>query len=412
VTVDRPFRRFRQRVFDLALVGLVTLFAISAAGMYGPMGVAHGVAMAIPLGWRRRYPVAVFAVVAALAGAQLLVHNFMVMPHDVAVLMAMYSVVTYARRLQWGLLAGAVVLAGSALAGLSMPRSEEGWFLTTYLAVVSVGVWFLGLAVRNRRLYVRSLEERAATAERERDHLARIAVIEERARIARELHDIVAHSLSVMIVQADGAGYALTRDPARTAEAVRTIGITGRQALEEMRQLVAVLRDPGRGDAPADPTPTGWGQVTDAVERARAAGLTVELVVRGSPPEAPPGVVLAVRRIVQESLTNVLKHAGSRAQARLVLTYTPDRIEVAVDDDGGAQPGPARLPVGGHGLVGIRERVSLYGGEFTAGPRPDGGWRVRATLPVSPPSSRSEVSAAPILDGPVPTAGIDPASAG
>ena len=224
MTTDRPFRRLQQRLFDLAVMGLVGMLALPAVVPYELPGFLHGLAMALPLWWRRRYPVVVFAVVAALAGGQLLTTNFVVVPHDLAVLIAMYSVLTYERRLGWGILAGAVALLGSGLAGVAMSQEMAGWILTTYLAVVSIGVWFLGLAIRNRRLYVRSLEERAATAERERDHLARIAVIEERARIARELHDIVAHSLAVMIVQADGASYALARDPARAAEAVRTIG--------------------------------------------------------------------------------------------------------------------------------------------------------------------------------------------
>lgn len=395
MTTDRPFRRLQQRLFDLAVMGLVGMLALPAVVPYELPGFLHGLAMALPLWWRRRYPVVVFAVVAALAGGQLLTTNFVVVPHDLAVLIAMYSVLTYERRLGWGILAGAVALLGSGLAGVAMSQEMAGWILTTYLAVVSIGVWFLGLAIRNRRLYVRSLEERAATAERERDHLARIAVIEERARIARELHDIVAHSLAVMIVQADGASYAMARDPARAAEAVRTIGATGRQALEEMRQLVAVLRDPGHGDTPTEPAPTGWGQVTEAVERARAAGLAVELMVHGSPPEAPSGIVLAVHRIVQESLTNVLKHAGPDARTRVVLTYAPERIEVAVDNDGGTRPEPERLPTGGHGLVGLRERVSLYGGEFSAGPGSDGGWRVRAMLPMPPPGSRPPTPAVP-----------------
>jgi signal transduction histidine kinase len=241
-----------------------------------------------------------------------------------------------------------------------------------------------GLTVRTRRLYVAGLEERAATAERERDHLARIAVADERAAIARDLHDVVAHSLAVMIVQADGAGYALDAEPDQAQAAMKQVADTGRDALEDMRRLVGVLR--GTGDGPA--VDDGHRRVTldqlgALVERARSAGLPIDLEVSGVRPPLPPGMELTVYRLVQEALTNVLRHAGSGARGRLTVRYSATSLEVEmVDDGGGILAGQPERP-GGHGLVGMRERVAVHGGAFEAGPVLGGGWRVRAAIPLA-----------------------------
>lgn len=408
--LPRWLRRGRDLLLDLAIVAVVGSASVIAGGAYGTVGIVHGVLMALPLFARRRFPVATFAVVALLAAAQLLAGDtFTLLPHDVAIFVALYSVVKYARRAWVGFAALGVTLFGCLAAAVLLSPAARGvdpgqpWldqYILTLAASVTIGVTLLGLTVRIRHLYVRSLEERAATAERERDHLARIAVVEERGRIARELHDIIAHSLSVMIVHADGGRFALDRDPERTRSALTTIGATGREALGEMRQLIDVLRHPERSaDAVVERPRGALDQVGEAVAKARSAGLAVEFAVTGTAPEVPDGVSLAVYRIVQESLTNVLKHAGERATARVAITYTRQAITIEVVDDGGRRaaaaavpaltnvtplPLPAAaLPAGGHGLIGMRERTGLYGGEFTAGARLDGGWQVRASIPLS-----------------------------
>ena len=403
--------RGRELLFDVAVAAAVGLSAPIATAPYGVIGIGHGLLMAAALLARRRYPVATFAVVALLGAAQLLAGTtFTLLPHNVAILIALYSVVKYGRRAWVGFLALVTALFGCFSAAMLLSPAvqwgapSETWFdeyIFGLASSVTIGVWLLGLTVRIRHLYIRSLQERAATAERERDHLARIAVVEERGRIARELHDIIAHSLSVMIVHADGGRFALDRDPERTRAALNTIGATGREALGEMRQLIDVLRNPEGSEALVDRPRGSLDQVGEAVEKARAAGLAVEFHTVGTAPEVADGVALAVYRIVQESLTNTLKHAGEQARASVAVAYTPQAILIEVVDDGGGRatavpaltnvtplPLPARgpspaLPVGGHGLVGMRERISLYGGEFTAGPRLDGGWQVRASIPLA-----------------------------
>ncbi|GAA0903791.1 sensor histidine kinase [Virgisporangium aurantiacum] len=369
-----PFAQLDQRrqslLFDLTTAAAIGLAATSIV-MLGPGIVIHGWLMAVALVWRRRWPVAVFGVVAGLAAGQLLLPGDMytLVPHDIAVLVAMYSVVKYADRPVHAVGAGAVCLIGSALAPLKLP--DGGWYLALVIALSVVVVWLLGWSMRTRRLYVDSLEDRAATAERERDHLARIAVAEERARIARELHDMVAHSLSVMIVHADGATLALDRAPDRAREALRTVSDTGRGALVEMRHLVTVLKS-------TDGAEDARTSVTTTLDRARAAGLSVRADVSGGPAALPAGVELAAFRIVQESVTNALKHAGPGASAALRLAYSPVGVEIDFRDDGEGGP----VNAGGHGLIGMRERVALYGGTITAGPDPAGGWRVTASIPV------------------------------
>ncbi|WP_326551693.1 sensor histidine kinase [Micromonospora sp. NBC_01813] len=409
-TPPRWLIRGRDLLFDLAIVGAVGLSALIAEGPYSYIGVGHGLAMAVALFARRRFPVTTYAVIALLGAAQLLAgRDFMLLPHDVAILIALYSVVKYARQTWIGFLALGTTLFGCAAAAVLLSEAVQwddssGVAIDRYIFLLSssitIGVWLLGLTVRIRHLYVRSLEERAATAERERDHLARIAVVEERGRIARELHDIIAHSLSVMIVHADGGRFALDRDPERTRAALVTIGGTGREALGEMRQLIDVLRNPEGSEVLVERPRGSLDQVGEAVEKARAAGLAVEFQTTGTAPEVPDGVALAVYRIVQESLTNTLKHAGERARASVAIAYRPQDIAIEVVDDGGARvPAPAltnvtplpvptpvappALPAGGHGLIGMRERTALYGGEFSAGARLAGGWQVRARIPLT-----------------------------
>jgi signal transduction histidine kinase len=237
--------------------------------------------------------------------------------------------------------------------------------------------WLLGAYLRTRRLYVAELSERADRAEREREERAEAAVASERARIARELHDIVAHSVSVMVVQAEAADEMLDRDrPDRARAPVWKIQETGRAALTDMRRMLGILREV---DArPALMPQPGIANLELLLAKVRESGLPVELEVAGEPEPLPPGVDLSAYRIVQEALTNTLKHAGP-AHVRVVVRYGVGVLELEVADDG---PGAANGSEGGHGLVGMRERVALFGGELDAGPAPGGGYAVRARLPL------------------------------
>jgi signal transduction histidine kinase len=382
-------------LFDLLTAGLVVVLAVPplVGARFGATTLI-GVAMAAALVPRRRFPLSVMAVVSALALVQVLAlgSGGEPMAYDVAVLIAMYSVVKYGRRLWHAYLAAGPVAIGIVIeasghldAGAAASNPVRTWFeASVFLVALCAAVWLTGYTVRTRRLYVIGLEERAATAERERDHLATIAVAEERASIARDLHDVVAHSMAVMIVQADGAGYALDSDPAQAQLAIKQVATTGREALEDMRRLVDVLR--GTGSAPDDEETDrrriGLDQLDPLVDRARSAGLAVTLDQTGSGDRIPAAVELTIYRIVQEALTNVLRHAGPAATVRIRLRYSPGAVDLEVlDDGGGLLPKTTANPTGGHGLVGMRERVGVHCGRFDSGPRLGGGWRIAAWVP-------------------------------
>ena len=239
---------------------------------------------------------------------------------------------------------------------------------------------FFGLVTLVVMLLVRRVvgdkERRAQLAERERDLVAREAVVEERARIARELHDAIAHNVSMMVVQAGAERRVLDDERAPTREVLETIEQIGRGALTEMRRLVGMLRSDT--DNPLAPQP-GLDDLATLVSQVREAGLAVELHIEGEPRELPVGLELSAYRIVQEALTNALKHAGN-AHASVRVLYGPDSLELEVVDDGAGSP--AQVAGGGHGLVGMRERVALYGGHFDAGRRAGGGFAIRVLLPI------------------------------
>jgi signal transduction histidine kinase len=237
-----------------------------------------------------------------------------------------------------------------------------------FYALLFGAPWVAGRAVRRRRLSERNLELEQAKAE--------AAIAEERARIARELHDVVAHSISVIILQARGGIRALQTEPADAREAFANIDRTGHQALEEMRRLLGMLRHSDEELALA-PQPS-LRELVSLVEQVRAAGLPVQVAVEGEVRDLPPGVDLSAYRIVQEALTNALRHAGP-ASARVLLRYHADDLELEITDDG---PGTGDGASSGQGLIGMRERVSVYGGELQAGRRPGGGYTLRARLPL------------------------------
>jgi len=384
-----------------------------------PEAVLFAVGMFVPLALRRRYPVGAFALGIAVAGLEVLaVADGLQAPArvrpvgaELAIAMLMYTVAAYRPR-RISLAALLVCVAGSVI---TVPVWEPGAVSSGTLATVAVPpllAWLLGDSMQWRRSYYRGLEERAVRAERERDAHAQVAAAAERARIARELHDVVAHNVSVMVVQADGAAFALETSPEKARQALTAISRTGRQALTEMRSMLGVLRSDAEDDAELTPQP-GVEQLTALLDEARAAGLPISFTVAGVPRPLRTGAALTAYRIVQESLTNARKHGGPTVTAAVTLGFCDDRLVIKVTDDGrgrvGAESGAD--PDGrGHGLIGMRERVEVYGGTVTAGPRPGGGWRVTATLPlppaaVSPPPAASpaagaagapDVSAAPV----------------
>ena len=373
----------RIRLVDLGVAALPLGVGLASRGGYhGDWSLAFMTAFSVPLYWGRRYPLSVLLAVfatglvqvtaAALSGADRVT---LVGLYDLGIVLAIYLAVSYGER--WtrvfavaGGLAGAAVGATVWLGPrMSAPNVTLG--LSVLFAPVLLA-WAIGTTTRTRRAYLGGLVERADRLERERQALAMVAVAEERERIARELHDIVAHSVSLMVVASDGADAALEqRNTVEARKAVVAIGRTGRDALTELRLLLGMLRSDREL---AGPQP-GAGQLRDLIE---SVPVKVRLSVDGTERELPQGLGLAVFRIVQEALTNTVKHAGPDASADVRLTYGDRALEIEVTDDGPATavPGPA-----GHGLIGMRERAAMFGGVLTAGPGSSGGFRVRALLP-------------------------------
>ncbi|MGL5908700.1 MAG: sensor histidine kinase, partial [Phycicoccus sp.] len=253
--------------------------------------------------------------------------------------------------------------------------------LTGLLLASVVAAWALGRFRRLRAEQLVALAERAARAERDRDLRQREAAAPERARIARELHDVIAHSVSVMVRQAEGGRYVATRDPGAAAAVLGTIADTGREALTDIRSMLGVL-DSGP-DRPAEgPQPT-VADLSDLVDRLRAAGQPVRLRVDGEPQPLDAAAHLAAYRLVQEALTNVVKHAGGHVGAEVTLTWTPEALRVSVTDDGAPRPATAALPRSGRGLVGMGERLRLVGGTLTAGPGDRGGFVAAGEIPTT-----------------------------
>jgi signal transduction histidine kinase len=325
--------------------------------------------MTLPLAFRRRAPLAVTVVVMGALIVESLAVGSAPTPDTQLVgwLLAIYTVAAHCDRV-----AAAIGGAFSLAAGLVWMGIDD--FL--FPVVVFGGAWVAGRLVRQRQLYADAVEQRAAALEREREANVRVVAAEERARIARELHDLLSHSVSVMVVQAAAERSALGSERAAPGQALEAIERTGRQALAEMRRLFTLLRS----DAPSElaPQPT-LAELDGLVAQVRDAGLPVDLRIQGEPDSVPAGVALCAYRIVQEALTNVLKHAGP-ARASVVVRYGAGLLEVEVTDDGQGAPDGSDL---GHGLTGMRERVALYGGDFDAATRNGGGFGVRARLPLA-----------------------------
>jgi signal transduction histidine kinase len=335
-----------------------------------------------PLGFRRRYPVGAFGVIVAAVFATS-GHTSTVM--FAAVLFAAYSAIVYSRHRRLALLSVSTVavIVTAAFPNTTPPVPARFTALLVLLPTAAVA-----MAMRTWRRRAGDSAERLRLAQAEHETQTRRAVEAERARIASELHDVVTHNVSVMVVQAGAARSVLDSSPEQAREALLAVEGSGRTAMGELRHLLGLLAPAGNHGSAADeaalvPQP-GLGQVRALVDRVRAAGLPAELIVTEGARPLPPGVDLAAYRVVQEALTNVLKHGGG-ARAVVRLAYGERELVITVTDDGAAA---GYVPQGsrgaGRGLIGLRERLGLYGGELDAGPRPGGGWRVRAIIPLEP----------------------------
>ncbi len=363
-------------LLPLAVVSLLSTSGQSEAGFYAQATLS--LMLLLPLIVRRRWPLAVFTFIALICFAQWIVTGQTVAA-NIAVLIAMYTVAAESGFL-WSIAAAGVSCFGALLAYFGHGRPWRGWeFERSGLIAIGTlvgGIWIFGIYNSTRKAYLEGLEERADRVERERDNQVRIAMAAERARIARELHDVVAHNVSVMVVQADGGAFMVDTEPKRARQALETISETGRTALKEMRLLLGVLRDDGSAGSYA-PQP-GIEQLPDLIEQTQAAGLPVSFTTEGRVLPLSTGQQLTVYRIVQEALTNAMKHAGPAASADVRLSYFDTKIQVRVSDDGRGSAAPTDGL--GHGLAGMRERVAMYGGKVQALPVPTG-FEVVAELP-------------------------------
>ncbi|MFE2976820.1 sensor histidine kinase [Streptomyces sp. NPDC059258] len=379
-------------VFLLGLSGMSMVSGMYDAGREEIVAVPVALGFSTVVALRRKAPEKML-LLAILVGVAQLVFDVRPGVGNFAMLVITYTVATVGER--W---ASRLALIGSlSAAALSQLRWEAepggSWaqviFVTVIMTVPFVLAWVLGDSLRTRRAYFDQLEERAARLEREREAQSKVAVAAERARIARELHDVVAHNVSVMVVQADGAAYVMDAAPDQAKQALETISSTGRQALAEMRRLLGVLRT---GDAPESgeyvPQPD-VEQIEDLVAQVRQTGLEVDFKVEGTPRALPSGVELTAYRVVQEALTNTRKHGGPDAGASVRLVYFDDGLGLLIEDDGRGAAHELYEDGGadgaGHGMIGMRERVGMVGGTLDAGPRPGGGFRISALLPLKPP---------------------------
>ncbi|MGW4819454.1 sensor histidine kinase [Streptomyces sp. NPDC004227] len=376
----------------LGLSGVSVSSVNGAPGHHGSVGAALALSfvLCVVVALRRRVPEKML-VLAGAAGVAQLVLDVETMVANFAMLVIIYTVAAIGAR--WAsrfALAGG--LCAATLAQMRWPQHDASALgnvaITVFQTVPFALAWVLGDSMRTRRAYFAQLEERAARLEKEREAQSKVAVAAERARIARELHDVVAHNVSVMVVQADGAAYVLDAAPDQAKKALETISSTGRQALAEMRRLLGVLRTGEHQESGEYVPQPDVDQIEDLVEQCRGSGLPVDFRIEGTPRPLPSGVELTAYRIVQEALTNTRKHGGPNTGASVRLVYFDDGLGLLVEDDGKGAPHELYEEGGadgeGHGLIGMRERVGMVGGTLDAGPRPGGGFRISALLPLKP----------------------------
>jgi signal transduction histidine kinase len=386
VPVTRRLTFAHLVIIDIVTAMLLTVILVGSAlaprriplhlGVPVGVGILAVCVATAGVGLRRWRPLTALAVTVA-AEAMLVYFGFLADPMiAAAIVLYLVALVKPARTAVGALIAVGLTLAVLVLvtpgtaAGASRVDANFGRAADT--AVVLAAAWAAGRAVRAGRAYAEGLHEQAERRAEAKVDQAQRAVTEERLRIARELHDVVAHSMSVVAVQAGVGRWVIDQDPAEAAKALDAIETTSRATLREMRQLLGMLRDGTPGEMLSAP---GLGDIKDLAER---AGLRVDLTVRGTPLDLPAGMDLAAFRIVQEALTNVVKHSGTD-HGRVLVTYSAEGVAIEVTDDGVGSPGAAS---DGHGLIGMRERVALYGGEFSAGPLPGRGYRISARLPI------------------------------
>ncbi len=363
-----------QLAIDLAIclaIAALSVGGLATQGRVDPLALIFCGALCAPLLLRRVSPILCFATIALVAFAQWLLAGPQLA--DAALLVALYWVALDGSLLE-GAAAAATLELGAVMASLRWSPSEplKVWVGLTGLTTAAA---VLGVSIRQRRALLVSLHEKAARLEFERDQEGRLGAAAERARIAREMHDIVAHNLTVMIALADGASYAMHSSPERAMQATQRVSATGRQALVEMRRLLGVLREQ-TAEHPLEPQPS-LDRLDELLARVNAAGIPVTMDLEGDPHELADGVQLTVFRVAQEALTNTLKHANRPTRAHLALSCHPGRVELEVTDTGA---GAAVASSSGRGLHGMRERAASYGGKLDVGPRPQGGWRVHLRL--------------------------------
>lgn len=389
----------RPAISDVALTGVsfifLGIFSFATGSMWEISGLATNIAfiavaaMHGAMLWRMRHPVASALVVYLGAFVHFCTGAF-ALPSDLLIFVALYSVTVHGPpRARWWALGGALfgaLLQGGNIYFTTNPPGVSPDFqsvvsavmISGFLAGLILAVWAVGIIRRTRLERVETLAERAARLERERDQQVIIATAAERARIAREMHDVVAHSLSIIIAQADGGRYAATNSLQAAQETLGTIAETGRSALTDMRRILGVLRT-DQENTNFTPQPDS-GDLTNLVRQVRATGLKLSFTSFGTPVPLPTGIGLTVYRIAQEALTNVLKHAGPAAAAIITQQWEPGRLTMTIDDDGRGASTPSDGQ--GQGLVGMRERAIMVGGSLVSGPKPGGGFRVRVTIPL------------------------------
>jgi signal transduction histidine kinase len=367
----------------LLAVGDLALSSDAASwGGHGPLQVCLALGCTLPLAWRAQSPIAMVLVITAAGGLLVAVAAPHQAPFEVFIgsVLAAYSIGAHTDGRRRWLALGAMFAVGLPF---MVAAGARGMATGNTLAPVAwlTGAWAVGAILRGRRLRTADLEELAHQLEQQRDLQAQAAVAVERGRIARELHDVVAHNVSMMVVQAGAAERVLEGSQPDVREALSAISATGRETIDEMRLLLGVLRR--SDDGPALTPQPGLSDIDQLVRNVSSSGTRVELRVEGVPVPLPPGVDLSAYRIVQEALTNVIKHAG-HASAEVTVRYDRDCVELEVRDDGTGQTAGHG---GGNGLIGMRERVAMLGGVLRAGARADGGFAIHARLPIAGPDT-------------------------
>lgn len=391
---------------DLFIAGLLCAISMSLAVAFtsnytwffgyditGLWAATFAFLLVAPLAIRRTHPLLCLIIIYSAALFHMLYGPPLIFPADLSTLVALYSVALLSPRwahhtaLTFSIIGAG--LFGHAATGFDPFRVQPILLSIFTIGLLFLTAWAFGLLRRSRLETFQALTLKNTSLEVERDQQLRLGAANERSRIAREMHDIVAHSLSVIIAQADGGRYAATSNPEMAAKSLTTIADTGRAALADMRRLLGVLRDQDNGENSAQHLPQpAQDSIETLVESLRDAGIKASLVRTGTERLLPPGAGLTLYRVCQESLTNVLKHAGADPTVAVMVNWAPDRVQLIVEDNGRGSASLAGSDGAGMGLLGMKERAALFGGTISAGPAEGGGFRVKLDLPL-PPASRS-----------------------